>query len=90
MKEYKVIAMSEDELISFLKQNGIEVDGIEIEYDMGNVCILDEDGENINEQINSILVRHFKVDKLYMFCPDTDQRFSDDIMIMLDSDPYES
>ena len=90
MKEYKVIAMSEDELISFLKQNGIEVDGIEIEYDMGNVCILDEDGENINEQINSILVRHFKVDKLYMFCSDTDQRFSDDIMIMLDYDPYES
>ena len=87
MKEYKVIAMSEEELISILDENGIEVE--EVEYDMGTVCILDDDGENINDQTNLILAKHFNANKLYMFCSDTDQEFPDDIMIMLDFNPYE-
>lgn len=87
MKEYKVIAMSEEELISFLKQNGIELESII--YDMGNVCILDDADENINDEVELILAKHFNVDKLYMFCSDTDQEFPNDIMILLGFNPYE-
>lgn len=87
MKEYKVIAMSEEELISILKENGI--DGICLEYDMGCVSISTiEDDNDFYEEAEQILCKHFNIDKLYMFCSDTDQQFPDDIMIMLDYDPY--
>lgn len=89
MKEYKVITMSAYEFLSILKENSINVDEVEIEYDMDNVCIFDDDGEDISEQIHSILERRFKVDKLSIFCSDTDHKFPDDIMIMLDFNPYE-
>lgn len=87
MKEYKVIAMNEEELFSILKENGIEV--YEIEYEMGNVCVLDDNSENINDEAEVVLRKHFKADKLYMFCSDTDQTFPDEIMVMLGFNPYE-
>lgn len=87
MKEYKVIAMSEEELISILNEYGIEVE--EVEYDVGCVSIIVAD-ENINDEAEPILAKHFNVDKLYMFCSDTDQEFPDEIMILLDFNPYES
>lgn len=89
MKEYKVIAMNEEELISILKQNGI--DGVHLEYDMGCVSIINDDGDYFcTSETEQTLCKHFNVDKLYMFCSDTDQRFPDDIMVMLDFNPYES
>lgn len=86
MKEYKVIAMSEEELITILNENDIDFD--EVDYDIGNVCILN-DGENINDEAEVVLRKHFKADKLYMFCSDTDQTFPDEIMVMLGFNPYE-
>lgn len=87
MKEYKVIAMSEKELISILKRNGI--DGISLEYDMGCISIINDDNCNCTSEAEQILCKYFKVEKLYIFCSDTDQEFPDDIMILLDFNPYE-
>lgn len=83
MKEYKVIAMSEKELISILEENGLKVK--RIDYDKGFVSANTEN--NVDER--PIIAKHFNVDKAYMFSWDGDQEFPDDIMILLDFNPYE-
>ena len=85
MKEFKVIALSEEEFSDIIiKHLGMRPDSID--YDMGLVGV--DFSIELDYDLDDIMAKEFGADKAYTFSSDTDQEFPSIIMVMLDFNPY--
>ena len=94
MQKFETVGISTKELIDIAEEAGIKIN--QVFFEMGSVlidfkCSDDEYGDSNDDMwdnLNGAIKKHFSVERFYMFSADTDQRFPEDIMIILGYNPY--